>query len=290
MKSGSSFFSRLESLQVAKKSHLMVGIDPRVPVDDQVFLKKEWVQLGTFRYLEKYVSSLIDACSGEAACIKLQSAFFEMHGVEGLKAMRVGISDAHAKKMLVLLDAKRGDISTTMEAYYKASFLSLNADAMTVQLYMGTDVLKPFFAGDFFKSRGVYVVLYSSNPSAKELQRQTLRSGKSVLAHFSEAIHDSCEGDQEKLSSVGFVVGATHSVDSWARLNLKQSSLLLPGVGAQGGNVSQKTFQNCWGLASSVPVSRGLLQNTNQVRSWKEFESQVKENAQELKSKIGWFS
>lgn len=288
MSSGNSFFSKLEALQAKNKSHLMVGIDPRVPSDSEAFLKSEWVRLGVYQYLKQFVKSIVDACRGEAASVKMQSAFFEMHGVDGLRALLEGVEFIHDRGMLVLLDAKRGDIATTMEAYYKASFDQLKADALTVQLYMGTDVLKPFFDSGFWKNYGVYVVLYSSNPSAKELQRQTLLSGKSFLGHFTEAISACCQGDVDKLKSVGYVVGATNPVESWASLGLEKSSLLLPGVGAQGGSITKKTFEHCYGPSTSVPVSRGLLAGTGSADSWEHFQAQVKKNAKSLKAKIGY--
>jgi len=288
MSHGDGFFTRLAEAQAQKKSHLMAGIDPRVPTDEHVFLKSEWVRLGAYKYLGEYTRRLIAACKEDAASVKLQSAFFEQHGPEGIRALQEAITEASAQNMLTLLDAKRGDISSTMQAYYKASFEALGADALTVQLYMGTDVLKPFFDGGFYRDHGVYVVLYSSNPSAKELQRQTLRSGQSMLAHFTGAIEDVCGSDAGKLASIGYVIGATNPADSWSELDLKKHSLILPGVGAQGGSVSPKTFEQCRAASSSVPVSRGLLRDCESVQTWDEFEVFVRGNARELKEQVGW--
>ncbi|MBI5389444.1 orotidine-5'-phosphate decarboxylase [Candidatus Woesearchaeota archaeon] len=172
------------------------------------------------------------------AMVKPNSAFFEQYGFEGLKALHDIITYCHTLKISVLLDAKRGDIGKSSAAYAKAAFEFWQADAITVAPYMGHDSVQPFF--DYCsKGKGVYVLCRTSNAGAKDLQDLTVGKVPLFLKVAEHITRGSTPG-------VGAVVGATYpteleQISSAFQKSGKEIPLLIPGVGAQGGNAGEVT-------------------------------------------------
>lgn len=207
-----SFGEWLNQVARTRNSLLCVGLDPRGASADAS-------RAECFR--------LIDATAAFAAAFKVNSAFFEVFGAEGIAALRAVI--AHVPPELpVILDAKRADIAETSQAYARAAFEHLGAHAITLNPYLGRDALEPFLARP---ERGVFVLCKTSNPDADEFQGLETRAGTlfEVVAEHARAWNTR--------GNVGLVVGATDPV-ALARVRTLAPDLwfLVPGVGAQGGD------------------------------------------------------
>ncbi|GGP62556.1 orotidine-5'-phosphate decarboxylase [Saccharothrix coeruleofusca] len=218
---------------VARRGPLCVGIDPHPG------LLASWGLPQDASGLERFALTCVEAFGDEVAVVKPQSAFFEAHGSRGvavLERVLAGLRDAGA---LVLLDAKRGDIGSTMAAYaaaYLADGSPLAADAVTLSPYLGFGSLAPALEAAAAGGRGVFVLAATSNPEGASVQRAEGADGRSVAqAVVDEAARANAGAHPQ--GDVGLVVGAT-----LAELGLDLSALngpvLAPGFGAQGATVA----------------------------------------------------
>ena len=208
-----NFFERLEQRARAIDSLLCVGLDPRGK--DATALRDECLRL-------------IDATAEVACAFKPNSAFFEAFGAEGSAALRAVIAHVPAG-IPVILDAKRGDIADTAEAYAKAAFDGLGAHAITVSPYLGGDTVAPFLARS---DRGAFVLCKTSNPGAGEFQELDV-DGYALYEIVAQRAQQ-----WNTQNNVGLVVGATYP-EALARVRVAAPDLwlLVPGIGAQGGDL-----------------------------------------------------
>ncbi len=224
-----NFLELLQKTAERNNSVVCFGMDPvveRIPVKGS--------NIG--RRITKFYSEILAAVADEIGAVKPNYAFFAQYGFEGLKAMETLIAAAKKEKLPVILDAKRGDIGRSGEAYSKEVFEVWKADAVTVSPYMGADSVTPFIQW-CSKGKGVYVLVRTSNPGAADLQQLQLKNGKEV---FMEAAAKVAEWHKP---GVGAVVGATNIFELRKVLEFfagtgKKIPLLIPGVGAQGGNAA----------------------------------------------------
>jgi orotidine-5'-phosphate decarboxylase len=173
------------------------------------------------------------------ACVKLQSAFFEVLGVPGLAALEALLGEARSLGLPTILDGKRGDIGSTAEAYAEAYLGAgpLAADALTVSPYLGFDTLEPFEAAAERRGRGLFVLVATSNPGAPSLQDLVTSDGRLLHEHVADAVAAAATRSigPSGYGAVGAVVGATRPERLAAlRRRLPHSLLLVPGFGAQG--------------------------------------------------------
>jgi orotidine-5'-phosphate decarboxylase len=240
------FADRLAAAVERKGAPLCVGLDP-----DPALMPGE---LGVLEFCR----GIVDAVAEFAVAVKPQAAFFEAQGAEGWAALVAVCEYARETGLLVLADAKRGDVPSTARAY-AAAFAPI-ADAVTVNPYLGYDSLEPFFARD---GLGVFVVLKTSNPGSVDLQDLPLADGRPLWQHVAGLV-DRWGADlvgTSGLSSVGAVVGATFPQEvAEARHLLPRSVLLLPGVGAQGARADELAEAFAAGPAGAlVSASRSVL-------------------------------
>ncbi|KAG1698879.1 hypothetical protein DVH05_014263 [Phytophthora capsici] len=242
-----SFFSSLRARVAAVDSLLCVGLDPHVAELPEA----------SAAAAQSFCLNLIKQTQHVAAAYKPNSAFFEAFGAEGITALHAVIKAIPAG-IPVLLDAKRGDISTTAAAYAVSAFDQLNAHAITLAPYMGADSIDPFVRGH--PERGCFVLCKTSNPSANDFQ--TLSVGSRALF---EEVAAKCEQWNSE-DNVGLVVGAT-DVEALRRVRAVTPNLwiLAPGIGAQGGNLEEAVTAglSADGLGLLVPVSRGISKAAN---------------------------
>ena len=208
--------------------------------------------------LLEFCHGIVDAVAETAVAVKPQTAFFEAMGAGGWAALVEVCGYARGAGLLVIADAKRGDVPSTARAY-AAAFGPL-ADAVTVNPYLGFDSVEPFLAYD---GLGVLVVLKTSNPGSADLQDLPLEDGRPLWEHVAGHVDrwgEDLVGDSG-LSSVGAVVGATHPhLLETARRLLPRAVLLLPGVGAQGGRLENLAAAFSAGPASALPsASRSVI-------------------------------
>jgi orotidine-5'-phosphate decarboxylase len=200
--------------------------------------------------------------------VKPQLAFFEALGADGLRAFEDACAYARSAGLIVLADAKRGDIGSTSRAYSTAYLEPRGeqpplADAMTVNPYLGRDSLDPFLAACRRHGSGVFCVVKTSNEGGADVQDLVLSNGRPVWHHVALLVHELGEDlvGERGLSSVGAVVGATHPrAVGEARRLLPQAILLLPGVGAQGATPADLARAFTSGPASAlVNASRSVI-------------------------------
>lgn len=185
----------------------------------------------------KFYCEILNSVADKIAAVKPNYAFFAQYGFDGLKAMEELIAAAKKKKLPVILDAKRGDIGRSSDAYSREVFAIWKGDAVTVSPYMGTDSVAPFISW-CGKGKGVYVLVRTSNPGAADLQELQLKSGKEVFMAAAEKV----VGWHKP--GVGAVVGATSTaeLEKIARFfaaTKKKIPLLIPGIGTQGGSAKE---------------------------------------------------
>jgi uridine monophosphate synthetase len=221
MNNRKSFIEKLNSAIIASESLLCVGLDPD-PTRFSALLLKEPDPIFAFN------KTIMDATADLVCAYKPNFAFYEAQGLEGLAALRRTIEYIHeVTNVPVILDAKRGDIGSTAEAYAKAAFEVWGADAVTVNPYLGHDAVQPFTA---YTDRGVFLLCHTSNPGATDLQ--TLDCGGRPLYQVV------AEQTTRWGENVGLVIGATYpQALRVVREMAPQMWILLPGVGAQEGDL-----------------------------------------------------
>src|SRR3954469_22142284 len=230
-------------------------------------LVESWGLAFDVRRLARFALTCVEAFAGRVAVAKPQSAFFEVFGSRGLGLLERVLNDLGAAGTLTILDAKRGDIGSTMTAYSQA-YLGPDAvappDALTVSPYLGYESLRPAIDLAQQTGRGLFVLALTSNPEGASVQH-ALRGGRSVAASVVDGAgrdNASARGRGE-LGSIGLVVGATVGTavhDLGLDLVRAATPVLAPGFGAQGGTVESlsATFGDARGqvLAAS---SREIL-------------------------------
>ena len=225
-----SYGERLATI-TASRGRLCVGIDPHRSVIEA------WGHEYGVAGLEAVARGMVDALGDVVAVFKPQSAFFEAHGSAGVAVLERTIAAAQAAGALVIVDAKRGDIGSTMAAYaeaYLADGSPLAGDALTVSPYLGFGSLQPAFDLAHSTGRGLYVLARTSNPEGGDVQAAVRADGRSVVQGMVDAATEVNAATGQ--GAVGLVVGATHE-DAGCDLNSFNGSILAPGIGAQGGTI-----------------------------------------------------
>ena len=251
------FADRLAEVSRLKNSIAILGVDPQLDTPQALGVPHGYT-------LTKFCCEIIEACEKSIVGVKPQLAFFEARGVEGMRALAEVIRFARGRGLVVIADAKRGDIGSTSAAYAEA-FLGhgdFGSDAITVNPYLGADAVMPF-VNRIRAGRGVLVLVKNSNPSSGEFQ-DLEASGNPLWEAVAARVRG--WGDDfigaSGLSSVGAVVGATYPHHlKRARELMPNAIILVPGYGTQGG-----TAQDAVAAARSsdlpgiiVNSSRGLM-------------------------------
>lgn len=243
---------------------LCVGIDPHPP------LLADWGLTDDAEGLERFAEICVEAFDGTVALVKPQVAFFEAYGSAGIAVLERTIEVLRASGTLVLADAKRGDIGSTMAAYARTWLGDgpLGSDAVTVSPFLGFGSLDPALELAAAGGRGVFVLAATSNPEGAQVQTAVGAGGRSVAQTMVDEVAARNAGAE--FGSVGVVVGATlAAAPELAGLN---GPILMPGVGAQGGGpASVRELVPADLLAAVVPnVSREVLRHGPSVSALRE--------------------
>ena len=253
------YADRLEAAVRAKRSPLCVGIDPRLDKTPADLMAAAKGNAGAA--LLRFGEEIIDLVAPYAACVKPNVAFFEEHGLSGLAAYAGILKAARRKGLLAIGDVKRGDMGATAEAYVAAHLKAgadFETDAVTLSPYLGADSLAPWIAGAASSGKGLYVLVRTSNPGAKDLQDVACDGGMlyertAALVKAWGAPHLGKSG----LSCVGAVVGATWPEQAKRlRALLPATPFLVPGYGAQGGTADDAA-------PGFLPGGRGAVVNAS---------------------------
>lgn len=216
---------------------------------------------------------IIDNICDIVPCVKVQIAYYEMYGLDGMHTFSETVKYAGKKGMLVMTDAKRNDIGATAECYAKAylgetavgdkAYTAFDSDFLTVNGYLGSDGIKPFLGWMQKRDKGIFVLVKTSNKSSGELQDLKLENGKTVYEYMGSIVEEWGKDSIGKYgySAVGAVVGATHPAQAEIlRKEMPHTFFLIPGYGAQGGTADDlKVCFNKDGLGGIVNSSRGIL-------------------------------
>lgn len=229
------YTEKLAARMAAVDSHLCVGLDPRPEL-----IKEP---------LKDFLLRVIAESAPHAACFKPNIAYFEAQGSKGIALMEEVLT-AIPREVPVLLDAKRSDIGETQKYYARAVFETWGVDAVTLNPFLGYDSLEPFLG---YEGKGLYLLAVTSNPGAADIEKQRLADGRRVF----ELVGDMARRAAGSPADVGFVVGLTNA-DPDILPALPDAPLLVPGLGAQGGDVNALR-----GSGRTAPVlinvSRGVL-------------------------------
>lgn len=256
----------------------VAGLDPKLDcipgfIREKAFREYGETLEGAAAAVLEFNKGIIDALCGIVPAVKPQCAYYELYGWQGMKALHDTVLYAREKEMFVILDGKRNDIGSTMEAYASAhlggtavggeTMEAFGGDALTVNGYLGSDGVEPLFKSCRERDKGIFVLVKTSNPSSGELQDRRLETGETLY----RTVGGYCEQWGKKLpgnygySGVGAVVGATYPEQlRELRGLLPHTFFLVPGYGAQGGgadDVAPAFDEN--GLGAVVNASRSIL-------------------------------
>jgi orotidine-5'-phosphate decarboxylase len=301
----STFADRLQQSISQTNSRLVAGCDPVIDSLPEFLLTKAnsiassdsaFVEYVLNQFCELFVSTIV----GHVAAAKPNIAFFERYGVIGLKAFHTLCTSLKAHKIPVIIDAKRGDIGSTAAAY-SAAFIgretacgrtveAFHGDAVTVNPFLGFDTLEPFLKDCKEYGKGIFVLVQTSNPGAKDLQGLSV-NGKTIshhvagwLAQHAQELQGACGW-----SGLGAVVGASYPVEAkQLREVMPRNIFLIPGLGAQGASAEDSVagFGSLNGEKGGalINVSRGLL--GGKVNSTDELVSQIRSNVASFNAQI----
>ena len=238
---------------VEARGALVVGVDPHPGLLDA------WGLPRTASGLERCARGPVEAIGDVVAVLKPQSAFFETYGSAGIAVLERVLADIRSHGALSILDVKRGDIGSTMDAYadaYLADGAPLAADAITISPYLGFGSLQPAFERAVANDRGVYVLARTSNPEGGQVQLALGEDGSVV-----QEIIDAAAELNRKLPTraIGLVVGGTHA-NLGCDVSEFNGSILVPGIGVQGGRLEDLPGLFGDAVRHVLPsVSRGVI-------------------------------
>ncbi len=261
-----SFFTFLEKRVDDSSSLLCVGLDPHLPD-----LKEP-----TAAAARDFCLNLVRQTAPYAAAFKPNAAFFEVFGAEGWTALKQVIEAVQEQSQRlgslipVILDAKRGDIASTAEAYAAAAFETLGVHCITLNPYLGKDSIDPFIQNS---EKGVFLLCKTSNKGSGDLQDARLESGDPLYIHVAKLAQT-----WNVKNNVGLVVGATHPEALKAvRAAAPDLWFLAPGVGAQGGELESALRAGLRkdGKGILLPVSRAISRAENPAKAAAELRDQI---------------
>lgn len=254
-----SFGERVRAA-LAARGPLCVGIDPHPA------LLTDWGLSGDAAGVREFGLRTVDAAAGRVGVVKPQVSFFERFGSAGVAALEQVLQAARDAGLIVIADAKRGDIGSTMDAYADA-WLSggspLEADALTVSPFLGVGALESTIALAEAEGKGVFVLAATSNPEAETLQRAVTAAGSTVSANIIEVVssHNARTAPAGQWGSVGFVIGGTVDwADACIASYAPPAPILAPGFGQQGAAPSH--LRSRFGAAAGWVIaseSRSIL-------------------------------
>lgn len=253
------FADRLLAACKTKGAPVCVGLDPVLERLPDIIDRSDPVAA-----IETFCLGVIDAVADVVPAVKPQSACFERYGASGVAVYHKAVAHAKAAGLLVVGDAKRGDIGTS-SAHYAAGLLAEphGCDTLTVNGYLGGDGLDPFQEVAIAQGKGLFVLVRTSNPGGDAIQSLQLKDGRTISEAVGDIVADlgyTCIGDSG-YSNVGMVVGATKPEDAaQLRERYPQQLFLVPGFGAQGGGAED--VRACFkpdGTGALITASRSVI-------------------------------
>ena len=245
---------------VAEKGPICVGLDTDISYVPQ-WLRDECENDG--EAVLAFNKQIIDACCDVAGCFKVQIAYYESLGLQGLQAYRDTLAYLRQKGQIVIADIKRGDIAKTAEMYAKGHFTGdFEADFVTLAPDMGLDSISPYLPYAEKQGKGMFVLCRTSNGGAKDFEYEKLADGRHVYDLVGDKLNALGKDymGEHGYSSIGLVIGGTHIEEATEiRAKYQDSFFLIPGYGAQGGKAEDIAQYLSKGNGGVVNSSRGIL-------------------------------
>ncbi len=299
------FVNRLIEEIKDKRSPIVVGLDPRLELIPSTIKNKYFKKYGksfkaAAQSILEFNKGIIDSVYDVVPAVKPQIAFYEQYGIEGLIAYNESCRYASEKGLLIIGDIKRGDIGSTSKAYSTAHLGKTKvegeklgaffSDSITVNPYLGEDCLKEFLGDIKEYSKGMFVLVKTSNPSSSQLQDLVVE-GKKIYEKVAEMVENLSKKyiGEYGYSSIGAVVGATYPAETKKIRSLMPSSyFLVPGYGAQGGTADDVVHSfNEEGLGAIINSSRGILfAYKDEKWSEKDYDAAAREAAIKMRDDI----
>lgn len=305
------FIDRLMNKVKELQNPTIMGLDPKLEYIPNSIREKNLQTYGNTlaaasASILEFNKKLIDAAAGIVPAIKPQLAYYEMYGIEGLKAFLETVRYGREKGFIIVADAKRNDIGSTSQAYSSA-FLGetaleagklepiFDADAVTLNAYLGIDGISPMLLDCKKYGKGAFILVKTSNPSSAQLQDMVVQDGRTVYEVMADLV---MEWGKDLIgecgySSIGAVVGATWPEQLITlRKRMPYTCFLVPGYGAQGGgarDVAPAFDKN--GLGAVINASRSLM-CAYKLEQWKgaftieEFDKACREEALRMKEEL----
>lgn len=288
------FIDQLIEKIIEKRNPTVVGLDPQTYLIPQYFLDQYGKEGSMGEVLWQFNKAIIEVIADLVPAVKLQIAFYERWGIEGLKTYQKTIEYTKEKGLIVIGDIKRGDISSTAQAYATAHLSGPFAcDGVTLNPLMGTDSIEPFVALCKDHGKGGFILVKTSNPSSKEFQN-LLVEGKPLYFYIAHRVEDWGAQLVGKYgySSIGAVVGATYPQEAKElRQAMPHTFFLVPGYGAQGAKAED--IVSCFderGLGAIINSSRGIigahLKEEGKDVSLKDFQSLVRGAVEKMQKEL----
>ena len=289
-----------------KNNPTVIGLDPRYNMIPS-FIKEKYGKdiKGVCDAILEYNKRLIDSTYDIIPAVKPQIAFYEMYGIEGLKAFKETCKYAKEKGMVVIADIKRGDIGTTAAAYSNAFlgktdlnnnlYSAFDVEFVTVNPYLGSDGILPFIEDCRKYNKGIFILVKTSNKSSGELQDIKTEDGKEIYVKVAELVNKWGKEliGENGYSSVSSVVGATYPEQlKILREVMPNSYFLIPGYGAQGGKAEDIALGfDSNGLGGFVNASRSLmfaykLDRWKDIYTERDFEKATREEAIRMRDEL----
>ena len=273
---------------VQKKGHVCVGLDTDLDYVPNFIRKKyENISDAIFEFNRK----IIDSTKDYASCFKVQIAYYEAYGLDGMVAYKKTLEYLREQKEIIIADIKRGDISKTAEMYAKGHFEGdFESDFITLSPYMGMDSIEPYLDYVKNKEKGIFALIRTSNEGAKDIEYIETSSGSRVYTEVGKKIQALGEDYMGECgySSLGGVVGCTHAEEGIELRNLlNKTFFLIPGYGAQGGGAKDVAPYLKDANGGVVNSSRGILLAYKKAeRNPEEFDIYAREEAKTMKEAI----
>ncbi|NLE23781.1 MAG: orotidine-5'-phosphate decarboxylase [Clostridiaceae bacterium] len=283
-----NFSDKLAQQIKSKNNPSVLGLDPKLEyipalIKEKYFNGDVRSQKAAAECIIEFNKRLIDALYEVIPAIKPQLAYYEMYGIEGIRAFYETIGYSKEKGLLVIADGKRNDIGTTAQAYATAYLgrtdingtleEAFGADSLTVNAYLGIDGIKPFIDACENNDKGIFVLVKTSNPSSGQLQDLKLQDGRTIYEAMADLVNEwgSTTIGQCGYSSVGAVVGATYPKQlEDMRKRMPKAWILVPGYGAQGGTAADVAVAfDKDGLGAVINASRSLM-CAYKLEAWKD--------------------
>ncbi|QDU42197.1 Orotidine 5'-phosphate decarboxylase [Symmachiella dynata] len=291
-----TYIERLNSAILAKRAPVVVGLDPRkeqLPpgLMDSAKSGHSYYSDPTATAYERFCFQIIDIVAPLVPAVKPQAAFFEELGPSGSLVLASVIRRAREAGLIVICDAKRGDIGSTAEAYARGYLAGSDrnaapwsADSLTVNPYLGPDTLQPFVDVAVKREAGLYVLVRTSNPGAAGFQ-DLIADGQTHYRHVAAAVEQLAQETrgEQTYGAVGAVVGATYPQElAELRAAMPHTHFLIPGYGSQGGTAQDIAAAfDADGLGAIVNSSRGIIFAYNNAKYKDQFAPEQWESAVE---------